>query len=420
VLTGAGSFETAAITLRRIIRDIADRSNLILDPEISSYYAMAIVFNHVPVLIERSVFYDEHEMQREFEGLQHAIEMAFKEHSGEGEQIAGLAAKLKERFIANTGLQLVPLQIQENLSGIKNIEHIARNVLQHLLEQRLHIQENQSTQVLIIIAGLYVVLMTTMAFALKNYVSKREITLSLEREKLVNDLAAKNDELEKFAYAAAHDLKEPVRTLRCFATLLKNEAEEKLDSTSMGYIKVIESTAQRSEQMINDLLGYTQVNEEKLVITECHCRKEVASVLDDIHPLISKVNANIIIGDLPVIQTVPSMFRRVMLNLIDNAVKYRKKDTRLAINITAEIRDGVWQFCVKDNGIGIAKEHTESVFAPYRRLFPSLYQEGNGIGLTSSRRIVERLGGKIWITSDKSEGTEVWFTLPQTTTPAGS
>ena len=200
--------------------------------------------------------------------------------------------------------------------------------------------------------------------------------------------------------------------MRCFATLLKSESPDELTEATAEYVNVIENTAQRAEQMINDLLGYTQVSEEALAVESCDCNKEVAAVLQDLKPVIDAVNPEITIAVLPSVKTVPSMFRRVILNLIDNAVKYRKRDVLLTIHVRAEKQDGGWLFSVRDNGMGMANEHTETVFEPFRRLEPALYKEGNGIGLTSCKKIIERLGGRIWIASDLDQGTTIYFTLP--------
>ena len=164
--------------------------------------------------------------------------------------------------------------------------------------------------------------------------------------------------------------------------------------------------------MINDLLGYSQVGEEPLLPEPCDTAQELAAVLEDLKLLIDKARPEISQTGLPVLSTVPSMFRRLLANLIDNAIKYRKTESPLKIDIRAARQDNCWIFSVRDNGIGIAKEHTEYVFEPFKRLPPARTQEGQGIGLTSCRKIVERLGGRIWMTSHGPEGTTVSFSLP--------
>jgi two-component system, chemotaxis family, sensor kinase Cph1 len=101
-----------------------------------------------------------------------------------------------------------------------------------------------------------------------------------------------------------------------------------------------------------------------------------------------------------------------MANLLDNAIKYRRLGTPPAIHIQAKKQDGFWLFSVRDNGMGIAKRDIKTVFEPFKRLNPTFRHEGQGIGLTSCKKIVERLGGKIWIESELEKGTTVLFTVP--------
>lgn len=405
-------------SLKQHIRTIGDESNLILDPELSSYYAVDILFNHVPLLVEHVFIYSKNQagslqdLPYHLSNLDHSISMLSDQHCMKCPLLKQQTETIKDRLLAIKQHPLTHDKSQDLIVQIQKIAHSSSVILREKLDGRLRSQKDQYYKVLAIIAVLYVVLIALIGFALRNYVSKREVNLAKERQKLITQLAQKNDELEKFAHAAAHDLKEPVRTMRCFATLLKSESPDELTEATAEYVNVIENTAQRAEQMINDLLGYTQVSEEALAMERCDCNMQVAAVLQDLKPVIDAVKPEITIAALPSVQTVPSMFRRVILNLIDNALKYRKRDALLTINIHAEKQDECWLFSVRDNGIGLASEHKETVFEPFRRLEPALYKEGNGIGLTSCKKIIERLGGRIWIASDLDQGTTIYFTLP--------
>ncbi|MDR3448913.1 MAG: ATP-binding protein [Alphaproteobacteria bacterium] len=391
----------ATLILRRLIRDIGDRSNLILDPGMASYYAVSLLFNDVPLLAAGTF------TRADRDGFDHAVAILSSRQMPEA---AALRAEAAASPPDETGHR-------DSLAHAENVAAAAEQILDRLLSARLARQQQRYSDMVSIIAGLYFCLLALIAVAARNYVSRREVALAADRQALIRDLASKNDELEKFVYAAAHDLKEPVRTMHCFATLLKNEAGPQLDAAAAGYVETIEHTAGRAEQMINDLLGYTQVSEEVLALEACDCGREVAAVLADLKPLVAAAQTRVRVENMPTLRTVPSMFRRVMLNLIDNAVKYRKPGRPLDIRIAAARGEEGWLFSVEDNGIGIARGYSETVFEPFKRLHAGAGPAGNGIGLTSCKKIVERLGGKISILSEPGQGTTVSFTLPDEAAP---
>ena len=412
------SFAVVDQTLHNLIRDIGDESNLILDPEISSYYAADFLVNDVPLFVAHILARngDDPDSRQDslyhLDSLNHSIQSICQSNHEGCPHLQALAAAFEKSFLPETSSRARPDEATALMKDIATIAQASSAILKSFLQERLQNKIGQRHLMLVSMVCLYVFLVFLSAFSLQNYASRREINLALETRKLASQLAQKNDELEKFAYAAAHDLKEPVRTMRCYATLLKSEALSDLKPSSAEYIGIIEGASKRAEQMINDLLGYTQVSEEPLLPESCDTAQELAAVLADLKLLIDKARPEITQSALPVLSTVPSMFRRVLANLIDNAIKYRKTETTLRIHIQAECQDDFWIFSVRDNGIGVAKEHTESAFEPFKRLPPALVQEGQGIGLTSCRKIVERLGGRIWMTSHGSEGTTASFSLP--------
>ncbi|MFZ4761436.1 MAG: sensor histidine kinase [Alphaproteobacteria bacterium] len=412
-------FSAFTALLRQLIRDIGDQSNLILDPEIPSYYATTTLLNHVPLLVEHIAIYRQPpshhlpDIPFHLENLTHAQKKISAYRPEYANQIAAATAHIKNILLQSTTLPHPVETFDKLINDIETITAATTTLLQGFLQERLVKQIQHYRTMVTIIMALYVMLVASIMLAFLNHVSKKEKGLAHERKKLITQLAEKNDDLEKFAHAAAHDLKEPVRTMRCFATLLKNEMAPALTDSTHEYIEIIENTAKRAEEMINDLLGYTRVSEEALAIESCDCATEFLAVLEDLKPLIDELNPTIHAALLPTIHTVPSMFRRVMLNLLDNAIKYRQLDRPLIIEINAALQAENWLFTVADNGIGIANEYKDSVFEPFRRLEPSLYQAGNGIGLTSCKKIIERLGGKIWLESNLNQGTTIYFLLPR-------
>ena len=407
-----------ARVLRKRIRDIGDESNLILDPELSSYYAADLLLNDVPSFVEHVLARSNggadspQDWQYRFEILDHSVESICRDNSRGCVELEALIGDFRKSLLAPLSSRTSAEETEALIKTVEAIEHVTTGILRSFLKERLRQHRLQQYVMVAGIGCIYVFLVFLTGFSFLNFVRKREIKLARETQKLAVQLAHKNDELEKFAYAAAHDLKEPVRTMRCYATLLRSESTDNLPPPFLGYLDVIEGASKRAEQMISDLLGYTQVTEKTLVLESCDSAKELKTVLDDLKPLIEATKPDITFLALPVIYVVPSMFRRLISNLVDNAIKYRKPATPLAIHIQAERQGAFWLFLVRDNGIGMDQKYAETVFEPFRRLEPTLYTEGQGIGLTSCRKIVERLGGQIWLTSEPHKGTTVYFSLP--------
>lgn len=386
--------------LRNLIREIGDGSNLILDPSLESYHIINILLNHIPKFISVETASSDNLIYY-FEDMEHAVHI-LSENNLNFNEIKDYVEQLKSKEINR----------QDSLLKVQELFKLSVSLLKQLLQKRLNIQNEQHSLSLAIITGLYFALIFSVVFAIRNYATKQEIKSAAEKHDLLVKLAEKNDELEKFTYAAAHDLREPIRTICCFTSLLKKEAGGKLDKSTTEYTDIIERTAKRAEQMIGDLLDYARLSENNWSLEGCDCAGEITGALEDLKSLVKIAKPNIIIGEMPTIKTIPSLFRRIILNLIDNAIKYRKDGTSPEIHIEAQKRNGDWLFSISDNGIGISSEHIDSVFQPFKRLYPSEYKIGEGIGLTSCKKIAEILGGKIWIESKIGVGTTVYFVIP--------
>ncbi|MDD4617089.1 MAG: ATP-binding protein [Alphaproteobacteria bacterium] len=408
--------EKLDINFKKKFQEIGDGSNLILDPVLSSYYAANLLFNDILLYVEHLLSraeeapFSHQDLPYHFARLDHAVAAICAAHDGECADLKALATDLKQALSPEA--RLGPNSEKELIGKVQQISQTTARILRRFLEERLETQIRQQGLLLAEIVCIYIFLVFLIGYSAVNVVRKGEIKHAREAQQLLARLAEKNDELEKFAHAAAHDLKEPIRTMRCYATLLKSEAEAELKKESAEYIGVIEGAAKRAEQMINDLLAYSQVSERPLDLVACDSAKEITTVLQDMKPLIEKLQPTIEMSELPVIRAVPSMFRRLMTNLLDNAIKYRRLGSPPDIHIEAKKEDALWHFSVADNGIGIARKDYKKVFEPFNRVNPEHRHEGQGIGLASCKKIVERLGGKIWIISNLDEGTTVHFTVP--------
>ncbi len=240
---------------------------------------------------------------------------------------------------------------------------------------------------------------------------KSLLRLNEQLEKSNKELAKSNAELEQFAYIASHDLQEPLRMITSFLAQLEKKYIDILDEKGKKYIHFAVDGARRMRQIILDLLDYSRVGrtEDKLE------KLDVRAMIDDILVLfqkqISEKGAEVEIGEMPVIHSFKSPIRLVLQNLIDNGLKYHTEGAIPRLSIQYRDLDTHWQFSVQDNGIGIDPSYFEKVFIIFQRLHQRDEFTGTGLGLAISKKIVENLGGKIWLESQPGKGTTFHFTL---------
>lgn len=235
--------------------------------------------------------------------------------------------------------------------------------------------------------------------------------LNLDLKKRAKELAISNAELEQFAYVASHDLQEPLRMVTSFLTQLEKKYGDVLDEKGLLYIDFAVDGAKRMRQIILDLLEFSRVGrtEDKLETVD------INDVLDDVKHLyrkkISDKKVKIITETLPVIEAPKSPIRQVFQNLISNAIKYSKEGISPEINIKHNETEDFWEFTIQDNGIGIEQEYFDRIFVIFQRLHRREEYSGTGMGLAVTKKIIENLGGKIWLESLEGEGTKFHFTI---------
>lgn len=255
-----------------------------------------------------------------------------------------------------------------------------------------------------------------MVGAIQDITRKKQYEISLEKlnsdlKKRAKELAISNAELEQFAYVASHDLQEPLRMVTSFLTQLEKKYGDVLDKKGLLYIDFAVDGAKRMRQIILDLLEFSRVGrtEDKLEAVD------INDVLDDIKHLyrkkISDRKVNIIAQNLPVIEAPKSPVRQVFQNLISNAIKYSKEEVSPEININYNESEDFWEFTIQDNGIGIEQEYFDRIFVIFQRLHRREEYSGTGMGLAVTKKIIENLGGKIWLESQENEGTKFHFTI---------
>ena len=233
------------------------------------------------------------------------------------------------------------------------------------------------------------------------------------RKQLENSLVTANTALEHFAYAASHDLQEPLRTIGSYAQLLLRQQGNQLTPASTEYLAFITSAVARMNTLIQDLLIYARSgvgNETALTVS---LDEEVESALSQLAGAIQEAGATVTHDPLPTLTGERSQITRLFLNLVGNAIKYRSADRPSRIHISAAPHDDKWvTIAVADNGIGFAPQYAEKIFCPFTRLHGQEYS-GSGVGLTICRRIVEQWGGQMWAESRPAEGSTFYFTVPR-------
>ena len=225
-----------------------------------------------------------------------------------------------------------------------------------------------------------------------------------------DDLARSNKDLEQFAYVASHDLREPLRMVTGFMSLLKDRCQGKLDAKADEYIAFASDGASRMQALIDDLLAYSRAGRG-----ERPSARNIGAVIDNVLRTltvsIEESAAVITRGPLPTIASNPLELTQVFQNLIGNALTFRAQ-RKPEIHVAAQRQAGGWLFTVRDNGIGIDPQFAERIFMIFQRLHTREQYPGTGIGLAICKKIVERHGGRIWVESQLGQGSTFSFTIP--------
>ena len=229
-------------------------------------------------------------------------------------------------------------------------------------------------------------------------------------------LARSNRNLEQFAYAASHDLQEPLRTIKNFTTLLERRYRNKLGEDANEFISYIVDGATRMETLIRDLLAYSRAvgSDSAPVLVDSNAALETA--LSNLHIAIESSGAKVTCDPLPHIMGNDPEMVRLFQNLVGNAIKYRGERVP-EVHIAAAKNGREWTFEVSDNGIGIPERDQERIFGVFQRLHGKELP-GSGIGLATCAKIVEHQGGRIWVESQIGVGSTFKFTVPEAPTEA--
>ncbi len=226
------------------------------------------------------------------------------------------------------------------------------------------------------------------------------------------DLRRSNEDLERFAYVASHDLQEPLRPIVSFSQLLARRYRGQLGPDAEEYIDFIVEGGNRMQALILDLLAFSRVNTTRQEQRPTEVEDVLHAVERHLDARLRETGAVLTHDAMPAVTADPLQLEQVLEILILNAIKFRRPEEPLRVHVGARARNGFWEFSVADNGIGIEEEYFEKIFVIFQRLHTRDRYEGTGIGLPIVKRIVERHGGTVRVESVPGEGTTFFFTLP--------
>jgi light-regulated signal transduction histidine kinase (bacteriophytochrome) len=231
--------------------------------------------------------------------------------------------------------------------------------------------------------------------------------------KTVGELKRSNDELQQFAYVASHDLQEPLRMVASYTQLLASRYQGRLDSDADDFIAFAVDGCNRMQRLIQDLLAYSRAGASGKALREISGDDALNGALANLRVTIEQSGAVVTHDPLPALRTDDTQLAQVFQNLVGNAIKYRSAEVP-HIHVSATKNNGhEWRFSVRDNGLGIDPQYFERIFVLFQRLHRREEFEGTGIGLAVCKKILDRLGGRIWVESQPGMGSTFYFALPQ-------
>ena len=249
--------------------------------------------------------------------------------------------------------------------------------------------------------------------ALNRDISKRK-KVQEELKETIENLKRSNEELERFAYVASHDLQEPLRTIASFTQLLEKRYKGKFDSDADEFMDYIVEAAKRMKEQIVGLLEFSRVATNGEEFQPISTNSILDHVTSNLKASIKECNGEITRDNLPDITGDAAQLQRVFQNLISNAIKFRKPGEPPKIHVSSVKDDekGDYIFKVSDNGIGIEEQYFDRIFTIFQRLHTREKYKGTGIGLSIVKKIIDRHGGRVWVESSYGVGSTFYFTIP--------
>lgn len=230
-------------------------------------------------------------------------------------------------------------------------------------------------------------------------------------------LQSANEELKSFASVASHDMKEPLRMISVFLSLLEKKYQPLLDEKGLQYISFAVDGAKRLSVLIDDLMGYAKIGFDVDLIERVSLNSLIKEVISIKQTIIDEKQATIHLEPIPDVMGIKTPLKSVFLNLVSNALKYHQRDQPLVIKISSKDLGDRVQITVEDNGIGIEPEYSQKIFEVFGRIHHKNEFDGSGLGLAICKKVINQHGGEIWLDSVRNKGSKFHFTLTKYESP---
>jgi len=282
--------------------------------------------------------------------------------------------------------------------------------------QRLYVMLYIGSVLLFLVAIIWFFSRLNMQRRVNEMLESKNDLLNLKNEEIRvknKQLEHSNEDLAQFAYVASHDLKEPLRMIHSYTTLLERRYNDKLDESGKEFMHFVVDAVDRMKILLDDLLDYSRSGKQELPDTLVSVGDAMAIVGMNLQKQIEDHNGSLIVRDenLPEILAHKSQLMQLLQNLVSNGLKFRGERDPVVI-VDCVKKNNQFVFTVKDNGIGISKNNQEKVFEMFRRLHTREEYAGTGIGLATCKKIVSNMGGDIWVESVEGEGSTFFFAVP--------
>lgn len=235
---------------------------------------------------------------------------------------------------------------------------------------------------------------------------------TIELEDINRQLAVANQDLEEFTYSVSHDLREPLRAISGFSSILLRNQGEQSEANRQDYLRRIITSTQQADRLIEDLLAYSRLSRSDIPLQIINLSLLISEILRQLQPELQQCQAQVQIEEpLAEVMGNRTILIQVLTNLLTNAIKFVSPEVKPQIRVWSEQRDNRIRLWVEDNGIGIAQEYQQQVFQVFNRLHSNEIYPGTGIGLAIVRKGVERLGGSVGVESQLQQGSRFWIEL---------
>lgn len=334
-------------------------------------------------------------------------------------------------FNDGAGLQRVtgPLDHEPRIAAFRTLDDLSLAVWVGRSQSEVLAGHAETVRSYVLVGFAVTAVLGLALLALYSVVRRQEVVtraLTLKKAELVASrerLRRYVADLERIAEVAAHDLQEPLRRVVAYAQLLSAHAQNVLDAESRDYVAHVVSGAQRMRKLVQDLEAFVAVDHMPTADLIISANGPVNAAAASLAEETRKTGATLLIDALPAVAADERSLTEIFTQLLDNALRYRNPERKPMIHVSARREEGFAVFSVRDNGLGIEDRYLPRVFEIFHRLGPAEANpggvSGTGIGLAIVRRMVERLGGRVWVDSHPGQGSTFSFTLPLTV-PAGS